>query len=90
MKFVYRVDEEGYFKEPVRLNEGDVIPSDCVEDAPMDGLYRPRRVNKLWVHGLTDEEIEAEKNQPTAPTEAQKVQQQILDLYFELALKGVL
>lgn len=88
MREVYRLDAEGFYKEPVHLKDGEGLPNDCVEDAPDSSLYKAKRVNGRWENGLTPEEILS--LEVVQPSEMEVLKKQQADLVFELMLKGVL
>jgi hypothetical protein len=93
MKFVYRIDKDGYYIEPVILKENDNIPSDCIETRPQDGFYKPQFVNNEWTEGETQEEIDAIKNapQPLSELEQLKKQQELMQSALDdLILGGAL
>lgn len=62
MKFVRKIDENGYFIEDAFVEE---ITEFTIEIPCPQGLYKPKWNGNEWVEGLTQEEIEAIKNQPT-------------------------
>jgi hypothetical protein len=59
---VYRIDEEGYYIEPVILQESETIPDDCVEERP-PSLYKAKWDNG-WMEAMTEEEIQSIRNRP--------------------------
>lgn len=90
MRQVYRFDENGYFKEPVFINDDEKMPKDCTDFAPPRTLYFPRFIEGKWVNGISEEEIEAIRNPPKMPTELDIIKKQQSDLVFELIMKGVI
>jgi ubiquinone biosynthesis protein UbiJ len=87
---VYRFDSEHYYKEPVILQDDEAIPSDCVYDAPQDGMYKAKRMNGQWVEALTDEEINALRT-PSPKSEVEILREQVEELRKEIdTLKGVI
>jgi hypothetical protein len=58
MKQVYKIDSEGFYVEPVILSEGEELPSDCVEVAIPEGLYKAKFDGTAFVEGLTQLEID--------------------------------
>lgn len=66
MKQVFRIDDQGFFVEPVMIAEDEELPGDCVDEMPPYGLYKPKYFGGQWVEGATPEEIEAIKN-PSLP-----------------------
>lgn len=75
---VYRIDEEGYFVEPVLVPDEKSIPEDCVTEFPSYGLFKPKWDGGRWVEGLSEEEIKAileESNKPRPPTIEEQIQQ---------------
>jgi hypothetical protein len=41
-KQIYRIDQDGYFIEPVLINEDEKTPADCVEVFPTSGMYKQK------------------------------------------------
>lgn len=65
MKQVIRVDENGFYVEPVLIQDDAEIPADCVETPFIDGMYKPKWTGEEWIEGATQEEIDSIKaNQP--------------------------
>lgn len=74
---VYRIDEEGYFVEPVLVPDEDSIPEDCVAEFPTYGLFKPKWDGEKWIEGLSEEEINAileESNKPRPPTIEERIE----------------
>lgn len=57
---VLRIDEAGFYIEDVILQEGDLIPADCIEIQPPDGMIRLKwdRDAEAWIEGATLEELQ--------------------------------
>ncbi|PAF08653.1 hypothetical protein CHH65_13780 [Shouchella clausii] len=82
MRQFYRIDDDGYYIEPIVLEavenpKGDVytdpetglkyeLPPNTVIDSFPDGLFRPRFVDGEWSESASEEEIEKWK-QPHQP-----------------------
>lgn len=85
MRVVYRIDENGFFKESVLLYEGQKIPNDCVEDE-IPTLLKARYSNNEWGEGASKEELEEhnmEKEVQLSPLELlgqQVTEQEISDI----------
>lgn len=88
MRQVYKIDAEGYYVEPVIVDDG--TPTDCVEEAPPAGLFRPKLIDGEWVEGMAPEEIDKLLNTPIPLSEVELLKKQQTDLVFELMMKGVL
>lgn len=58
MKQVYRIDSDGFYIEPVIIEDDQIIPSDCVELRPLDGLFKGKYTNGEWTEGLSQDEID--------------------------------
>jgi hypothetical protein len=56
MKQVYRIDDQGFYIEPVII-EGEEQTGLISSPIP-EGLYKPKWNGKEWVEGLTQEEID--------------------------------
>jgi hypothetical protein len=63
--FVRIIDENGFFVRDEFVTE---ITSFTIQTPCPDGFYRPRWDGTKWVEGMTQEEIDALKNQPQAPS----------------------
>lgn len=90
MKQVYRIDKDGFYIEPVLIEETDLVPDACVEDRPPDSLYKAQLVDGKWIEAMPQAEIDAMKNVPQEPSELDKVKKQQADLVFDLMMKGVI
>lgn len=89
MRQVYRFDENGFFKEPVFINDDENIPWDCTEIKPSNKLYSPKFVKGEWVNGISDEEIEKIRNPVIPLSEVQQLQQENANLMFQNAIQDV-
>jgi hypothetical protein len=84
MKQVVRIDSDGFYVEPVILEDNDKVPSDCVESVP-PSLYKARYVDGAWGEGASQVEIDALTSAPQPITELetlkrnQELMQQALD-----------
>jgi N-methylhydantoinase B/oxoprolinase/acetone carboxylase alpha subunit len=87
-KQVYRIDQDGYFIEPVLINEDEKIPADCVEVFPTSGMYKQKWNGTAWVEGLSQAEIDALKNvaEPVSELDKLKKNQELM----QAALDGLL
>ena len=72
MKQVYRMDEEGFYIEPVVIPQGGEMPSDCVE-IPPPSFYKARWQGGQWIE--TGEAPEAVQPIPTIEERMEKLQQ---------------
>lgn len=90
MKQVYRIDDNGFYIEPVILKERETLPSNCVEVTPTNGLYKAKFVDGQWIDGLSQVEIDAIVNAPVPLTPLEELQKQQADLIFELMMNGVI
>ncbi|MDP4268436.1 MAG: hypothetical protein Q8880_13515, partial [Bacteroidota bacterium] len=57
MKKLYQINSDGFYLNDVLLDDGENIPSDCVETELPDGLFKPRYVNDTWQNGITQDDI---------------------------------
>jgi hypothetical protein len=82
MRKVIRIDEQGYYREDVILQDHEPTPVDCVEIEVPEGFYYPKWdfVNLQWVEGLSEEEIEEFRNQPIPPNEIDVLGEKIVEL----------
>lgn len=54
MKFlVYRIDENGYYVEPMEATDETTLTDDLVTIAPPNGLYRAKWTGTEWVEDMT-------------------------------------
>ena len=71
MKFVRKIDEQGFFIEDtfaVELNEY------TIETPCPSGFYRPKWNGTEWVEGMAQEEIDLLKNVAVEPTVEERLQ----------------
>jgi hypothetical protein len=57
MKQVYRIDKDGFYIEPVILQDYENIPPMCVDTQPQDGLFKAKFINGYWVEGMSQDDI---------------------------------
>jgi hypothetical protein len=89
MRQVFRMNEDGFFLEPVLVPKDAETPFDCTEVVPKDGLYKAKFDGSEWIEGA-DETYIASLHVTPEPTEIEKLQKQQADLMFELMMKGVI
>lgn len=77
---VYRIDQSGYFIEPVIVEYEEEIPEDCIETRPPDGLFRARWTGEEWIEDMPQEEIEAILNRPRPPTTEELIMLAVAEL----------
>jgi hypothetical protein len=70
---VSRTDENGLYKEPVLLEEGQEVPINCIVDIVPEGLYLPKWDGTQWVEGLTLEAINRLKNTVLPPSQEDRI-----------------
>lgn len=86
MRQVYRIDEQGYFVEPVILRDDEQILEDCTVLELPEGLFRARFVNGEWVEDATSEEIEELTRVPERqPSEVELLQRDNATLLMQVA-----
>jgi hypothetical protein len=56
MKQVFKIDSNGFYVEPVILQDNDKTRSDCVETMP-PSLFKAKFLDGAWVEGATAKEI---------------------------------
>jgi hypothetical protein len=67
---VYRYDENGFYVEPVHVEDGQQpIPINCTDQPLPQPNYKPQFSNGSWVETLTQEEIDALLNTPKPKSE---------------------
>lgn len=86
MKQVIKVDENGFYVEPVIVSDDEDDEVENLIETPIpEGFYLPRWNGEKWVEGLTVEEIEAlkQQNQPQ-PDEVELLKQENAELKHRL------
>lgn len=79
MKQVFKIDNEGFYIEDVILEDDDIIPIGCIEVECPDGFYRPKWNGRIWIEGLTKDEIEElRKPKPQPPSEMDLLKEEVL------------
>ncbi len=86
MRQLYRINENGYYIEPVILKKDKHIPDDCIVERPPNGLYRAKWTGAEWIEDMTEEEINAIKNRPRELSEIDIMRNYQLDLDFRISL----
>ena len=73
MKQYLRIDENGYYIEPVIVNPEIVngepvynVPDDLIEQSYQGGMYKPRWNGTEWVDEITQEELDARQEEADA------------------------
>ena len=66
---VYKIDDKGYYVEPVVLQKDEEIPSDCVVIRPPQPCYKPRWNGTEWVEEGTPLEP-----QPHPPSKEERLE----------------
>jgi hypothetical protein len=92
MKQVYKVDSEGFYMEPVILEDNQKVPANCVVFKPQNGLFKPKlnMTKTSFIEGLSQTEINALKNVTPPLTELEQLKKQQADLVFTLMMNGVI
>ena len=88
MRQVFRFDEEGYYVEPVIIENWKAIPTDCTDLPLPNPIYMPKWDGAKWVEMATEDEINKMTKPQSSPLELLIKQQ--TDLTFALMEKGVL
>jgi hypothetical protein len=57
MRSVSKVDAAGVFVTDVLLEDGQVLPSGCVEERPPEGFHAPKWTGSTWEEGKPPGEI---------------------------------
>jgi hypothetical protein len=93
MRQVFRYDTEGFYIEPVILQNDQEIPNDCSDKIPSEGLYKPQFVDGEWVEGMPQEEVDAIKSilpEPDTLQEIKKQQELMQQAIDDLILGGMM
>ena len=90
MKQVFKFDSNGFYVEPVILDDKEGIPTDCTSVQPPDGLFKGKFVEGAWIEGLSADEIHAIKNAPVPLSDIEALKKQQADLTFTLMMAGVI
>jgi hypothetical protein len=96
-KQVYRFNDKGHYIEPVLLEEGEEIPSDCTEKELPQPNMKPVFKDGEWVEIMSDEEIDEILNQPIPKSEIDILKEEnaqltldIINLWETLLISGVI
>lgn len=84
MKQVYKIDDNGFYVEPVLISVDEELTEDLVEIPFPNSLYRPKWTGTEWIEGATQEEIDHIKNQQPEPNEVEKIKQENEKLKYQL------
>jgi hypothetical protein len=57
MRVVSKIDAGGLYTEDVLLEDGQALPSSCVEERPSEGFHRPKWDGSSWIEGKPTAEI---------------------------------
>jgi hypothetical protein len=87
MKQVYKIDSKGFYVEPVILSESEVLPSDCVEVIPTEGLFKAKWNGIAWEEGAVIDHLAIAKESKMAELDA-KCKESILG-YFKATVDTV-
>lgn len=86
MRQVYKVDADGYFINPVILQDGEPVPIDCTDIELPHGLFRAKFIDAEWVEDATQEEIEELTKVPEQPpSEVELLQHDNATLLMQVA-----
>jgi hypothetical protein len=85
MKQVYEYDINGFFVG-VQIVEDNVLPANCTQTKPPDGLFKAQFVNGTWVETKPQEEIDAILNAPRPKSQLELIQEALDDLILGGAL----
>ncbi len=83
---VHRIDENGFYLEPVLIEQGDVVNDENIITVdPPQGLYKPRWVEGEWTEGLSQQEIdELTKPKPLTPSDTDVLGQQLAEKELQI------
>lgn len=90
-----KIDDNGFYVEPVFLNDNETVPSNCIMPyAPEQRFYKPKWNGLQWVEGLSQQEIDSINNNQPKPlptleelkTNQDLIQKALDDLIFGGAL----
>ncbi|MEH7503296.1 hypothetical protein V7152_15005 [Neobacillus drentensis] len=86
MKQVFKIGTDGFYIEPVIVQDGEELTAELIEVEIPEGFYKPKwdKVNIKWVEGLTQEEIDAIKNEPIPKSEIDFLKEQNADLNLQI------
>lgn len=89
MKEVYRYDENGIYIEPVILQDGENVPTNCTVIKPTGSFFKGKFESGKWIESLTQDEINELINAPQPVSELETLKKQQTDLVFTLLINGV-
>ena len=90
MREVYRYDTNGFYVEPVILEEGQENPENTTNVRPQDGLFQAKWDGLKWLENLLPDEIQRRLAEKGEPDDIEALQQQMADLSFQLMMNGVI
>jgi hypothetical protein len=91
LKIVHQIDSNNLYVTDVILNEGEEIPSNCVDIPMPEGIFLPAKFeNGEWSSTLSQEEINAKMTVVTTPSDLDLVKKTLTDLSYNLMMAGVL
>jgi hypothetical protein len=90
MKRVFKIDSDGFYLEPVILQDNDKTPIDCVEIEPTGSFIKGKFTNGVWEETATQQEIADLKNvpQPVSELEELKKNQELMQAALDDLLLG--
>lgn len=66
---VFKIDKDGFYIEPVILQNDAVLTKDLIEIEPPPGAHKAKFDGVKWIETMTQTQIEAELNATTPKTE---------------------
>lgn len=71
MKQVFKIDNEGFYVEPVIIEDGEL--EGCISTPIPDGLFKAKWNGQEWLESMSQEEIDAIRNKPSGLSENERI-----------------
>ena len=90
MREAYKVDEQGFYIEPV-LVQGNEVARGLIDVRIPEGFHKPKFNGTSWIEGITQAELDVINNMPKVKSESEQIAelQSIVDQLLLDSLMGV-
>jgi hypothetical protein len=97
MKQVWKIDTDGFYLEPVKIQDDEELTEDLIDIEPPQGAHKARFDGEKWVETVPQDEIDAQLNPPIEKTEIDILKEEnaqltldIINLWETLLVSGVI
>lgn len=90
MREVYRYDDNGFYVEPVFVQQGEAMPLNTTDVRPTDGMFQAKWNGIEWLENLLPDEIKKRLEDKNEPDEIEILQKNQSDLIMTLMMSGVI